>query len=126
MEQHPNPDNEGDDQPTTPSTRGDFLRNLLGGLASDIVHSMNWSKLLSSSDLIQSFLRRPETFALLSSVRGMRGPVVDAMLENGLITEEEAAEYKDGGLSVVELLRVAMAANKNRESDEPTEGEDDS
>lgn len=89
------------------TTHPDFSTILQAILTGDTTLGRGLAYMLAKSDLGMRLAAQPETQALFKSVQELRAGVVRVMLEKKMITEEEAAPVREGGLGLVELLKRA-------------------
>lgn len=96
-----------------------MLNNLLA-LAKDVIPNLDWKGAMGRSALVRQLIRRPELWTLVNAALAMRDPLADALFQTGAITEEEAAPVKDGGLGLIELVKLAV----DKEGEEDGDGDD--
>lgn len=68
-------------------------------VAKQLVH------VFAKTELAMQLLKQPEVQQVIKSAFEFRTALARVLLERGMITEEEAKPYKEGGLSMAQLLK---------------------
>lgn len=100
------------------------MLNNLFGLAKDILPNLDWKGAMGRSALIRQLMTKPETWTLVNAAIAMRDPLANALFESGDITAEEAAPVKEGGLGLVELVKLAVDKEGEEEEDDALNSQD--
>lgn len=91
---------------------GELLRvaqRILDGMdLGTLMGAADWKALLEQSPTLRAWAATSNAKYLMVSVQEIRPSLAGVMLEQGIITEEEARPPKEGGLGLVLLIQRAM------------------
>jgi len=103
------------DKPNTP--------NMLLDLAKGVFASVDWRKVVLGSDHLMRLIAQPETRKLIAAAGPMRDPIARMLLEDGVITEAEAAPTSNGGLGLIEMIQRLVSLGRIPPQDVEDDGE---
>lgn len=93
------------------------MQKMVQNLISSAAQSIDWKALMLRSEFALKLLAKPETQQFMAAALQMREPLAQVLLSEGVITEQEAASSRDGGLGLMELVRRLIEEDKRRNPD---------